>query len=66
MSKYDICDGFYSVDLNVEDIQTLRVDFPTAPGAGPLVAFPLVLTMGWKNSPRVFSTATKSITDLAN
>ena len=66
MFKYDISDGFYHVNLNMEDIPKLGVDFPTMPGAGPLVAFPLVLPVGWKNSPPIFSTATEIIADLAN
>ena len=32
----------------------------------PLVAFPLVLPMGWKNTPPIFCTATETVTDLAN
>ena len=66
ISKYDISNGFYCVDLNVEDIPKLGVAFPTVPGAKPLVAFSLVLPMGWKNSPSVFSTATETIANLAN
>ena len=65
-SKYGISDGFYYVDLNVEDIPKLGVAFPTKPCAKTLVAFPLVLPMGWKNSPPIFSTATEPIADLAN
>ena len=40
--------------------------FPTVPGAKPLVAFLLVLPMGRKNSPPVFSTVTETIADLTN
>ena len=36
MSKYDISDGFYHVNLNVGDIPKLGVAFPTVPGADPL------------------------------
>ena len=32
----------------------------------PLIALPLVLPMGWKNSPPIFSTATETIADLTN
>jgi hypothetical protein len=64
--KLDISDGFYRIALNVNDIPKLGVTFPTAPGKDPLVAFPLVLPMGWKNSPPVFSTATESIANLVN
>ena len=64
--KVDISDGFYRIDLNTEDIPKLGVVFPTAPGAQPLVALPLVLPMGWKNSPPIFTTATETIADVAN
>ena len=64
--KIDISDGFYRIDVNPFDIPRLGVVFPTAPGAEPLIAFPLVLPMGWKNSPPAFTTATETIADLAN
>jgi len=44
----------------------LGVVFPTLEGEDPLIAFPLVLPMGWKNSPPIFCTATETIADLAN
>ncbi|KAL7542839.1 hypothetical protein ACHAWF_007263 [Thalassiosira exigua] len=66
MLKVDISDGFYRIDLNVDDIPKLGVAFPTRPGEEKLIAFPLVLPMGWKNSPPIFSTATETIADLAN
>ena len=64
--KLDISDGFYRVNLNVDDIPKLGVAFPTRPGEPKLVALPLVLPMGWKNSPPIFSAATETIADLAN
>ena len=64
--KIDISDGFYRIALNIDDIPKLGVVFPTLPGEEPLVAFPLVLPMGWSNSPPIFSTATETIADLAN
>lgn len=64
--KVDISDGFYRICLNIHDIPKLGVVFPTLPGQPRLVAFPLVLPMGWKNSPPIFSTATETIADLAN
>ena len=66
MLKVDISDGFYRINMNIEDIPKLGVAFPTEPGQEKLVAFPLVLPMGWKNSPPIFSTATETIADLAN
>ena len=40
--------------------------FCTKPGHEPLIAFPLLLLMGWKNSPSIFCTATGTIADLTN
>jgi hypothetical protein len=56
--KIDISDGFYQIVLNIDDIPKLGVVFPTLPEEEQLVAFPLVLPMGWTNSPPIFSTAT--------
>jgi len=64
--KIDIADGFYRIDINPADIPKLGVVFPSPPGVEPLVALPLVLPMGWKNSPPAFCTATETIADLAN
>ena len=66
MLKLDISDGFYRINLAAEDIPRLGVVFPVKPGEEPLVAFPLVLPMGWKNSPPIFSTATETAADIAN
>ncbi|KAL3823120.1 hypothetical protein ACHAXA_006450 [Cyclostephanos tholiformis] len=64
--KLDISDGFYRIGLAVDDIPKLGVAFPALPHQETLIAFPLVLPMGWKNSPPIFSTATETIADLAN
>ena len=66
MSKYDISDGFYHIDLRMEDMAELGVTFPTKLGDDPLVAFPLVLPMGRKNSPPIINTFTETTTNLAN
>ena len=66
MFKYDISDGFYHVNLNMEDIPKLGVVFPTAPGTKTPVASLLVLTMCWKSSPPIFCTTTETIANLAN
>lgn len=66
MLKLDISDGFYRINLAAEDIPRLGVVFPVKPGSEPLVAFPLVLPMGWKNSPPIFSAATETAADIAN
>jgi hypothetical protein len=64
--KLDISDGFYRIAVNVDDIPKLGMVYPTPPGAEPLIAFPLVLPMGWTNIPPIFSTATETVADLAN
>ncbi len=64
--KLDISDGFYRVGLAPTDIPKLGVVFPTTDPSKPLVALPLVLPMGWSNSPPAFSTATETAADMAN
>ena len=44
----------------------LGVVFPVREGEEPLVAFPLVLPMGWVNSPPAFCAATETSADIAN
>ena len=66
LMKFDIADGFYQICINIDDIPKLGVVFPTPPGEEQLIAFPLVLPMGWKNSPPIFTTATGIGADMAN
>ena len=47
MMKVDIADGFYSVGLSPEDVPSIGVRLPPGPDGKNLVAFPLVLPMGW-------------------
>ncbi len=65
-AKVDLSDGFYRERLNVQDIPHLGVAFPTYEGEEPMVAFPLVLPMGWIESPPWFCAATETVADLAN
>ena len=66
MIKVDLSDGFYRLHLVPCDAPKLGLAFPKIPGLPDLVAVPLVLTMGWKNSPPAFSTVTETIADLCN
>jgi hypothetical protein len=66
LSKIDISDGFYRIWINATDVPTLGIMFPIAPGAEPLVGFPLVLPMGWMQSPPLFTATTEKVADLAN
>ena len=62
----DLSNGFYRVDLNTDDVLKLGVVLPTNPGINPMSALNLVFPMGRKNSLPTFSTATETISDLAN
>jgi hypothetical protein len=64
--RIDLADGFYRIPLQPKDIPTLAVAFPHNDNEPPLVAFPLVLPMGWVNSPPIFCAFTETIADLAN
>ena len=66
LSKTDLKDGFYRIYLTARDIAKLAVLFPSNPDEEPLVALPLALPMGWKNSPPIFCTATETVADITN
>lgn len=67
LNKTDLSDGFYRICLNPADVPKLGVIYPSRPDqAEPLVALPLVLPMGWAESPPIFCGVTETIADLAN
>ena len=66
LCKIDISDGFYRIWLRLNDIPKLGVAFPTEVNGEPLVAFPLVLPMGWVSSPPYFCAATETVADVSN
>jgi len=67
LNKTDLSDGFYRECLNPDDIPKLGVIYPSRPGQSePLIAFPLVLPMGWAESPPWFCAATETAADMAN
>jgi hypothetical protein len=66
MIKVDLSDGFYRVGLSPHDAPKLAMLFPTPRHQPRLVAIPLTLPMGWKNSPPIFSAVTETIADIAN
>ena len=66
MIKVDIADGFYRLFVAANSVATLGVVFPHHPDEEPLIAFPLVLPMGWVGSPPFFCALTETATDLAN
>ena len=66
LMKADVSDGFYRIPLRPKDAPKLALVFPPIGTAEPLVAIPLVLPMGWTNSPPFFCAASETIADLAN
>ena len=66
LSKYDIKDGFYRLFLQADDAPMLAVTLPHFEGEEPLIAIPLVLTMGWAQSPSTFTAMSETICDIAN
>lgn len=66
LSKIDISDGFYRIQLRPEDALSLAVLLPSMAGEPPMVAIPLSLPMGWVESPPTFCAATETAADLAN
>ena len=61
-----MADGFYRVKLTDAAVPHLGVIFPHFPGEEELVAFPLVLPMGWVESPPYFCAVTETVADIAN
>jgi len=66
LAKFDVSDGFYRLMLRPDDAPSLAVIMPSYEGEEPLVAIPLVCTMGWVNSPPTFCAASETVADLAN
>ena len=66
ISKIDVADAFYRINLNPADFIRMGVLFPSKKEERKLIEFPLVLPMGWSESPPAFCAGTETIADLAN
>lgn len=66
LSKIDIADGFYRIKVASRDVPKLGVLLPQEDDEEPMIALPLVLPMGWVNSPPYFSAATETAADIMN
>mmetsp|Transcript_1284 Transcript_1284/g.2567 ORF Transcript_1284/g.2567 Transcript_1284/m.2567 type:complete len:585 (+) Transcript_1284:829-2583(+) len=68
MNKNDMSDGFYRIRLTSSGSLKLAVVLPAnlLPGQPQLVALPLVLPMGWTESPPWFCAFTETVADLTN
>ena len=66
MSKTDVSDAFMRIQLQIRHIPHLGVLIPTYPNEEPLVALPMILPMGWVDSPPYLCAVTETTCDLAN
>jgi len=66
LSKVDLADGFCQFGLALSGISKLGIVFPTCGDEEQLIAFPLVLPMGWVESPPALCAGTETVADLAN
>lgn len=64
--KLDIADAFMRIPLQLACIPTLGALLPRMTGEPQLVAFPLILPMGWVESPPYFCSVSETIADLTN
>jgi hypothetical protein len=62
----DISDAFMRVWISLATIPCLGAILPSFPDKEPLVAFPMILPMGWVDSPNFLCAVTETIADLAN
>jgi len=65
MSKVNLADGYYRVPLSAPAALNLAVVLPSSRRC-PLLALPLVLPMGWRDSPPYFCMVTETIADQTN
>ena len=63
MMKVYIADIFYCVGLAPEYVPSIGVCLPLGPDSKTMVAFPLVLLMGWVESPPQFYAVTETVAD---
>ncbi|CAJ1939723.1 unnamed protein product [Cylindrotheca closterium] len=66
MYKNGMSDGFYRIQLSTTGALKLGVILPRFEGLPQLVALPLVLPMGWTESPPWFCAFTETVADLTN
>jgi hypothetical protein len=66
LSKTDIADAFMRVWIQADHVLSLGALIHHLPGKESMVAFPMILPMGWIDSPRYLCAVTETIADLAN
>lgn len=65
-SKFDLKDAFYKFHTRPQHAPKLAVILPRYQGMPPLIAIPLVITMGWTNSPPTCCSLSETICDDVN
>jgi hypothetical protein len=66
LSKTDVADAFMRVWIALGSIPILGAILPTYPGEEAIVAFPMILPMGWVDSPSFLCAVMETIADLPN
>ena len=66
ISKVDISDAFMRVWIQLHSIPILGAIIPSLDGEEPMVGFPMILPMGWIDSPPFLCAVTEMIADLTN
>jgi hypothetical protein len=66
LAKTDISDTFMQVWISLSTIPCLGAILPSFPEEEPLIAFPVILPMGWVHGPNFLCAVTETIADLAN
>jgi hypothetical protein len=66
LAKIDVADAFMRIPLFAPHIAVLGALLPTYAGEEQLVAFPMILPMGWIESPQYLCAVTETIADMAN
>jgi hypothetical protein len=66
LSKIEITDRFYHIWVRASDVPNMGILFLSRAGGEPSVGFPLTLPMGWKESPKIITASTETVTHFAN
>jgi hypothetical protein len=66
ISKTDLADAFMRVWVWAPSIPVLGALLPQLPGEDPLIAFPMILPMGWVDSPQYLCAISETIADITN
>jgi hypothetical protein len=64
--QVDIANGFFCIWVIAINVPKLGVLLPVESGQERLIGFPVVLSMGCKESPLVFTSAAETVAYLAN